>query len=319
MARLMFGGKLLNRSAKRHRWLQRLLWWLEGSLLIGLWWLWAWIPVRWASRIGRWGGRLLGPHLDRSRHIRGNLEVSFPALDPAQRRSLMREIWGGVGALIAEYPHLASIVRGTAGAGLEWVVSPRVAAFHRPARPVIFVCAHLSNWELGPAAGAYHGARLAVFYTPLRNPVLDRLLARSRGVLGYAMLPRDAGMRQMMRELRQGTSIGFVMDQRVDSGEAIPFFGRPKATTLIPARLALRYGCQLVPVRVQRLSGVHFRVSVHDPIEPEEAMAGEHAQAIEMTCRINRLFESWIRERPQEWFCANRRWSKSLQGAATRA
>jgi KDO2-lipid IV(A) lauroyltransferase len=33
---------------------------------------------------------------------------------------------------------------------------------------------------------------------------------------------------------------------------------------------------------------------------------------MQMTRKINALFESWIRERPQEWMCTKRRWSKHL-------
>ena len=33
---------------------------------------------------------------------------------------------------------------------------------------------------------------------------------------------------------------------------------------------------------------------------------------MQMTIKINALFESWIRERPQEWMCTKRRWAKHL-------
>ena len=100
------------------------------------------------------------------------------------------------------------------------------------------------------------------------------------------------------------------MDQRVDSGVPIPFFGIDKHTTLVPARLALRHGYDLVPVRTERLDGARFRVTFLPPLRPDDPGADEIEQARQVTRKINALFEEWIRERPTDWWCSKRRWPK---------
>ena len=88
------------------------------------------------------------------------------------------------------------------------------------------------------------------------------------------------------------------------------FFGHAAMTTPGPAQLALRFGCPLVPVRVERLGPARFRLTCHGPLEPPAG--GERQQDIaDLTLAFNRLLESWIRERPQDWLWLHRRWPKA--------
>ena len=75
-----------------------------------------------------------------------------------------------------------------------------------------------------------------------------------------------------------------------------------------PAFLAARLQLSFVPVRVERLGGCRFRVSVDAPIEPDRSLGNPRVIARDMTARLYALFESWIRERPEQWLCTKRRW-----------
>jgi KDO2-lipid IV(A) lauroyltransferase len=108
-----------------------------------------------------------------------------------------------------------------------------------------------------------------------------------------------------------------IVDQRVDSGEPVPFFGRDMLTSITPAQLALRFDCDLIPIQTQRLKSARFRVIIHDAVRPDDETADKHSKALQMTRKINALFESWIRERPQEWMCTKRRWPKDRQTPST--
>jgi KDO2-lipid IV(A) lauroyltransferase len=148
-------------------------------------------------------------------------------------------------------------------------------------------------------------------YTPLQNPSLDRMLQRARGELGFQTVARDGAARELMRCLKHGKSVGLIVDQRVDSGEMLPFFGTGMLTSVTPAQLALRFNCELIPVQVQRLPGARFRVSFHAPLRATDPAAPAAEQASQLRRAINQLFEAWIRERPQEWMCTKRRWPKT--------
>jgi KDO2-lipid IV(A) lauroyltransferase len=138
------------------------------------------------------------------------------------------------------------------------------------------------------------------------------MLWRKRQLLGCKFLAKEDSMRATVRLLSKGTSMGFLVDQRIDSGELIPFFGVAAPTTSSPARLALRLGCDLIPVQVERLQGAHFRVTFHAPLKPDDEQADKVTQALQLTGKLNALFETWIRQHPQQWLCTKRRWPKTV-------
>jgi KDO2-lipid IV(A) lauroyltransferase len=281
-------------------------------VLAGLWRTSAWMTPERASATGQRLLRWLGPRLHKTVHFRRNLALAFPDSSGAEIDRLVREAWGNSGAVLAEYPHLAKLRTERT----ETVVKFDIDAVRDGRRRAIFVTAHLANWEISAAAAAQSGVPVTVVYTPQENPWVDRMLHRHRRALGCGLVARDDAMRAMIRELSAGRSIGLLVDQRVDTGEPVPFFGIDKLTTVVPARLALRFDCDLVPVRIERLPGARFRVTAHPPVRCDDMALSEHDRALEMTRRINALFEDWIRELPEQWFCSNRRWAKTATPAA---
>jgi KDO2-lipid IV(A) lauroyltransferase len=113
-----------------------------------------------------------------------------------------------------------------------------------------------------------------------------------------------------MQEIGKGRSIGLVVDQRVDAGEPVPFFGRDMLTSTTPATLALRYACDLIPLRVERTAPARFRVTFYPPIPVPADAPDKHHRAVQMTSEINKIFEEWIKAQPYEWLCSKRRWAK---------
>ena len=185
--------------------------------------------------------------------------------------------------------------------------------FQNDGKAAVFVTAHLANWEITLAAALRLGIPVSVLYTPLQNPWLDRMLYKARVRMGIKLLPQDGGIRTLVRELGSGRSVGLLVDQRVDAGEPVPFFGLDMNTSTTPARLALRYHCDLIPTRVQRLGNARFRVSFEEPIRPSAGITDEHRKILDMTRQLNVLFETWIREQPQDWLCSKRRWPKDAK------
>jgi KDO2-lipid IV(A) lauroyltransferase len=147
-------------------------------------------------------------------------------------------------------------------------------------------------------------------YSPPTNPLLDRMLLESRRALKSELLPRDNSARQLMRALKQGQTAGMVVDRRVDDGKPIRFFGRDKLSTITPAKLALKFNCDLVPVQVERLQDAHYKVTFHPPVRPRDTSVNETDQAIDMIQQVHYQFENWIRQQPEDWFCSKRLWPK---------
>ena len=304
----VYYGRPVRRVLERFPRLRYPIWVLETVPLLAFWGVAASLsPVR-ASRLGRWLLERLGPRLHKQRHVLRNLGIALPGHSPEELARVAREVWGNLGAVMGEYPHLATISQVEGARRLE-LVFEQGASTPTATRPIVMVTGHLANWEL--VAGAMTGLLgipLSVVYGPQENPLADRLIQRFRRGLRCGLVAKEASMRQLVRELREGRSLGLVVDQRVDGSPLVPFFGVPAATAVSPARLALRFGCDLVPVRMERLPDARFRVTFTPPV-PVPERGNDDEKALEMTRRVNALFESWIRERPGEWMCTKRRWS----------
>jgi KDO2-lipid IV(A) lauroyltransferase len=291
----------------------KLLWMTESGIVAVIGGLSRLFPADLASRAGARFMRTIGPRLDKTRHVRRNLRIAFPEKSEADIEALIRELWANLGSTLAEFPHMGTICRRDGESRVEFVMRGDPEVFRKTGKPAVFVSAHLANWEISAGAVAHLGIPLTVVYTRLQNPYLDRLLLRARQALGCGLVERSNAARELVRCLKQGTSVGLIVDQRVDSGEPVPFFGRDMLTSITPAQLALRFDCDLIPVQVQRLKGARFRIIIHDAVEADDKAADTHTRALQMTRKINGLFESWIRERPYEWMCSKRRWPKDRQ------
>ncbi len=98
-----------------------------------------------------------------------------------------------------------------------------------------------------------------------------------------------------------------LVDQKLNDGIAVPFFGRDAMTAPALAQLALRFRCPVVPARVERLGGARFRLTIYPPMGLPDS--GDHdADVSETMRRVNAHFEDWIRARPEQWLWLHRRW-----------
>jgi len=316
MAKLILSNALSNRI-DRFPVLKRLRWSLEAGTLGLFWQVCARMSPERASAFGRGLFAAMGPKLRKSSHMRGNLALAFPDLEEAGREALLRKVWGNTGAVFAEYPHLLTLCQRDFESRFEIVSQHDLTDYRTGRKQGIFVAAHIGNWELGAAPAIDLGLALAVVYAPISNPIIDRMLKEKRTALGCELLSRSNSLPQLVRALREGKSLGLVVDHRDDAGVPLPFFGLDKLTTVVPARLALRFGCELLPTRVERLGDARFRVTVYDPIRPDPRLASQRDQAAQMMVEINGIFERWIRERPEQWLCTKRAWAKDILAKET--
>lgn len=286
------------------------LWRLEAGVLQALWQAARRLSPDRASDLGERIGRALGPRQPKHGHVLRNFEIAFPDRPRRWIEETAAAMWGQVGRTVAEYPHLRTICHGSGQRRIEVIDEGGLAAVRASGRSAIFASAHLANWNLSPVAADRHGIPLSVVYSAQHNAEVEGLIAPHRAEIGSGfILAEDAG-RQMIAELRQGRSIGLLLDQRFDGGEDLPFFGVPTPTAIAPARLAVKLGIPFVPARVERLEGARFRITVGEPINADPTVKDPREAARRMTLALNRLFEDWIRAAPEQWLCAKRRWPK---------
>jgi Kdo2-lipid IVA lauroyltransferase/acyltransferase len=87
----------------------------------------------------------------------------------------------------------------------------------------------------------------------------------------------------------------------------VPFFGRDAMTAPALARLARRFDCVVVPARVERVKGAHFRLVCETPLAVPKT-EDQHADVLALMTAVNATVERWIRADPKQWFWLHRRW-----------
>lgn len=304
-------GNPLRRIARKHEFLRRFLWRVDFALVWSLLTLFRLLPVEWASTLGAKVGAFIGPLIRRKTAImEENFRIAFPEKSPLEIEHLAKACWTSAGRVLSEFPHLDHILNDRGEQRLEIIIRDPEMTFRERSGPAVVVGAHLSNWELIESALGRLGIENSALYTPLSNPWLDRLLLESRAVLNCELLPRDNCTRLLVERLNAGRTVGMLVDRPVGGGKPIPFFGRDKLTTVLPAKLALKFNCDLIPAQAERIKGAHFRVTFHPPVRPANPGVCKKDQALDMMCQVHQLFESWIRQRPEDWFCSTRVWPK---------
>ncbi len=271
------------------------------------------LPLDVASALGGALARRIGPWLGISKRARHNLKAAMPELPAADVERVIRGMWDNLGRVAAEYPHLRRIevfppadfqtrVGRVAIAGLEHL-DRAIAVGHK----VIIFGGHLGNWEIAAIAAGQYGIDVAQIYRAANNPLVDRMIARFRGTQGE-FIPKGAiASRRALAALRRGAHLTLLVDQKLNDGIPVPFFGRPAMTAPALALLALHFDCAVLPARVERLRGARFRLTIHPPLELPRS-GNRTADVAALMRAVNQTLECWIREHPEQWFWLHSRW-----------
>jgi Kdo2-lipid IVA lauroyltransferase/acyltransferase len=270
-----------------------------------------------ASNLGGFVARTIGPWLPVSGVADSNLRHAMPELDAAARRRIIQGVWDNLGRTAAELPNLALLQRTTEGPGWECDDDTELRRLQASGGPAILFSGHLANWEIGFSVAATLGLRVSWFYRAASNPAVDRLLQtlrRDATGADVAMFAKGApGARAAMAHLRRGGVLGMLIDQKLNEGIAVPFFGRNAMTTPALAQFALRLRCAVVPIHPVRLGPARFRVVCEPPMTLPDT-GDRTADVRALTSAMNRILEGWIREQPDSWLWLHRRWPPEGQG-----
>lgn len=213
---------------------------------------------------------------------------------PAQWRAAV----GQAGRLVAELPRLWL----GRPVPLHWEGAQHIEAALAQGRGIVFLTPHLGCFEITAQAYARRfGARqpMTVLFRTPRKPWLRELVAGARNRPGLHTVPTTlAGVKQLLKALRQGQSVGLLPDQVPPQGQGVwvPFFGRPAYTMTLSARLAQQTGAALLVAWGERLAwGRGFRIHV-------QPLGGElPADVTQAATVINQAMETLISRCPQQY------------------
>ena len=291
--------------------------------------------VRWMSRqhlrhlhalgaVAGWLTWLLSP----SYRARVRENAALAGVSPAARRACIAE----AGRLVCELPRLWLRPAAQPIADpVRWEGAELVEACIGQPGGLLLLTPHMGSFEVaGQAVAERFGARqpMTVLYRPARQAWLRELEQTARARPALATAPANlSGVRQLLRALRRGETVGLLPDQVPPDGQGVwaPFFGKPAYTMTLAARLVQQTGAAVLLLWCERLPrGAGYVVRVSPLVQPlpvaPQAAADEVATTVAQVAAataINRSMEALIQQHPGQYLWGYHRYkSPRAQPAA---
>ena len=260
------------------------------------------IPVQVASWISGKLWRLIGPRLWRQKRALANLELAFPERSPGERMAIAAAMWENLGRTFVESFRIQTLTES------DRIVFEPAEGFDeaaRGAKPFIVCGLHLGNWEILAHGGQRLGVSLIGVYQRVSNPHVEALLRKPLYKAG--LMPKTpVTARALLRAIKDGACPCFLADLRDDRGELVTFFGRPARSNVFPALLARTTGVPLYAGAAFRRPGARFSIRIAPISMPQTRDSA--ADALVATQTLQRQYEAFIREAPEQWMWAHRKW-----------
>ncbi len=176
-------------------------------------------------------------------------------------------------------------------------------------RGVLLLTGHLGNWELLPIAGGAMGYATRGVARRIKNPLVHERILANRERFGARVIPHRNAVRPILKAVRDGAVVGFLLDQRASAREGVlsEFFGRPVSTNQGLALLALKSGTPVLSSFGRRLPDGRHEIRVGPALEPPQD--GDRDERVRTFTRtFDAVIEAAVRDCPQQWFWVHRRW-----------
>jgi KDO2-lipid IV(A) lauroyltransferase len=263
------------------------------------------LPLRISIALGRLAGKV-AYLFDRKGRTKALAQIEAAlALSPDEAKRIARAAYANIGMVAAEIAMLPRIRRRFE----KYVELPEedlgmLREAYAIGAGVVFVTGHVGNWELLAQRIILAGFDGATVARDAPNPYIGRWLEQERSAGSLETInrgdPRSA--RKILAALKRGALLGVLLDQdtKVQSVH-VPFFGRPAATPIAAAQLALRRNAPVVAGFIARKpeGGHRIRLARVD-VGSLDATAA--------TARFTALIEEAIRSNPTEWVWFHDRW-----------
>ena len=262
------------------------------------------MPLQVASWLSGKLWRLIAPHLSRQKRALANLELAFPEKSLSERKAIAAAMWENLGEPSPNFSHQNA----DQGRPHRLRAGGRVSTKQQPARSRLssadFILRNGKSWRMAASGSAFpSSASISAYPTPMWTRSLRAFASPStRRVLRPRLLwPRASSSGQ----LRTAPPVLLRRPQN-DNGPFVPFFGQPARSTVFPALLARRAGVPLYAGAAFRRPGGRFSVRIMPISMPQTSNSA--ADALAATKTLQRQFEAFIREAPEQWTWAHRKW-----------
>ena len=242
--------------------------------------------------------------------INNNILNALGNISDEERKKIIFSMWKNYGYILAEYVHIDKFrlnkfssphIKITGKNIIENIISSN--------KRVIFVSGHFANFELMAMELEKNNVNLAAIYRPLNNIFLNPFMVylRKKFICKNQIPKGIAGTRKAIEFIKKNYSIALMVDQRLGESERYPFFSKTAHTTTLPAQLALKFNCEIVPIYLERKKDSTFEMEINEPIKFNKTNDFESDKK-NITLKINQIIEKMVLRNPGQWIWTHGRW-----------
>ena len=249
--------------------------------------------------------KYIGPFFRPKKIIESNIRKAIPNLDQQEIKKIIKNMWGNYGKILAEYVFIKDFRKYNLKNNLDIEGQDILEEIKKNNEPVIFISGHFNNFELMAMHLDSSGINIVAVYRPLNNKFLNFVMEKIRKnyICKNQIKKGIAGTKQLLSFFKNNSSIALMIDQRVSEGIKSKFFGQEALTTTIPAQFVKKFKCKVVPIYIERIKNVNFKLTVHEPLEYKNNDSIES-----ITLHLNSILEKMILKNPEQWIWSHNRW-----------
>jgi KDO2-lipid IV(A) lauroyltransferase len=258
-----------------------------------------------ASSLGGLIGRLVGPLFRSKKKILSNISKAFPEIEKKSTELIVKKMWENYGRILSEYMFIKNFRNSKYKKFLTIEGQEVLNELKDSKEPVVFISGHFNNFELMAMQIEKSGINLAAIYRPLNNIFLNKIMEkiRTKYICRKQIKKGGSGTRELLESFKNNYSIAIMIDQRVSESIKTNFFGHKASTTTIPAQLVKKFGSKIVPIYIERINGVYFKMTINKPVSFDKESTIE-----EITLNLNKWLEKMILINPGQWIWSHDRW-----------
>ena len=263
------------------------------------------LGLKMSSFLGGILGNIFGPLFRSKKLIQSNILKALPNSNEIQIKNIIHKMWNNYGRILSEYMFIKKFREKKFHKNIIIEGQDILEKIKYEKKPVIFISGHFNNFELMAMQIEMSGIDLATIYRPLNNIFINVIMEkiRKKYICKNQIKKGMQGMRELLSMFKNGTSVALMIDQRVSEGIKSNFFGTKAYTTTIPAQFVKKFNCKIVPIYIERVLGINFKINVEKPIEYQKDESLE-----KITQDLNLRLEKMILKNPSQWIWSHNRW-----------
>ncbi len=246
-----------------------------------------------------------GPFFRSKDLITSNILKALPNLNDEEIAKIAKQMWNNYGRILAEYIFIKNFRNSYLKNNIKIEGQEILDKIKKNNEAVIFVSGHFNNFELMAMCIEKSGIDLAAVYRPLNNKFLNHVMEkiRKKYICKKQIKKGISGTKKLLSHFKNGSSIALMIDQRVSEGIKTDLFDQPAFTTTIPAQFVKKFKCKVIPVYIERMNNINFKLKIHDPL------IYSNDETIEsITQNLNYILENMILQNPSQWIWSHNRW-----------